>query len=142
MYNGLVSHTGEKVRTRVPGGVEISFKNQLNFDQYNEQHGGTLEKAGEDDFFKMLHKWENQNLCSQFEEITEDQWDDFLCCLPPLNWHNFENLNIFFMGEPYSFLIYKCCIKDMETGKYYSAYRRIDETDQQLKEIFYKALAG
>ncbi|MDR6548482.1 hypothetical protein J2810_004572 [Chryseobacterium rhizosphaerae] len=146
MHDGAVDFTGERVETptfdanNYKMGVSITFNNPLNFDQYNAQHGGVLEMTTEDEFFKMLQEWENNNICENFKEITAERWEDLLNCLPPKRWHDYENLNIFFMGECFTGKIYTCCIKDRNTGKYYSALRRINETDEEIKKIYLESI--
>lgn len=78
---------------------------------------------------KQLHQWLQkyyQSLCKPFEEITEDQYYDWLGCVPPKRHHNGR----FFVGECYTGTLYQFCFRLGD--KYYTALRSIRLTDDEL----------
>lgn len=79
----------------------------------------------------------HKSLCKPFEEISEDDYWEYLGCVPPKR----HRRGTFFVGECYSGPIYRFCFE--LNGKYYSAYRSIKLPDEYLdNEIneFAKAL--
>lgn len=145
MHNGNVDYTGERttkdyIDERGSQVHEISYLNPLNFEQYNEQHGGNLKTASEEEIAKLFEEHEQKNILSFFTEITEERYDNLLECLPPKRWHKHKGLEIFFMAECYTGNIYSCCIFNPETKKYYSALRRITETSDELEKVFLESI--
>ena len=107
------------------------------FEEYNKKNGGNLIAITWDEFNDKFYAPHLKELQQPFEEITEERYYDLLECVPPKKWHNLnDNLNVFFVGECYTANIYRCCIKEKSTGKFYSAYRAINTTDEQLINDF------
>jgi hypothetical protein len=48
------------------------------------------------DEFDRLHA---DFFTSKFQEITKEAWTDALECLPPLKWHTYKGVNIFYNME-------------------------------------------
>jgi hypothetical protein len=81
------------------------------------------------DYFAPYHK----SLQEPFKEITPDQYDDALSCLPPLKWHNLnERFNVFFCSEFWTADLTSCTILDRKTEKCYQALRSIYVKDDYL----------
>lgn len=78
-----------------------------------------------EEFCTMTDKY-HASLQGPFEEITEDQYWDWLGCVPPKRHRN----GSFFVGECYSGSLYRFCFE--LDGKYYSALRDIKLTDEEL----------
>ena len=147
MHNWKVDYTGERTERKYidENGAqvtEISYINQLTFDQYNEQNGGNFKVVTEKELDQLFEEYEQKNVLQKFTEITEERYFSLLECLPPKRWHNFKGLELFFMGECYTSNIYTCCIHDPSTKKYYSALRRITETSEELERIYKNSLNG
>ncbi len=145
MHNGTVDYTGEPQRNEYTAEngsrvIETSYLNQLTFDQYNEQKGGNLKIASGEEIDVLLFAYENENVLTEFQEITEDQWWNWLECLPPTKWHHYKGLEIFFVSECYTSNIYRCCISCPDADKYYSALRRINETDEELETVLLQSI--
>ncbi len=145
MHNGLVDYTGEEVRNEHINEkgqkiIDIKFINQLTFEEYNKQKGGGLKTATIEEMEIIWKKYEENEVLTNFTEITAERYDDLLNCLPPKKWHKYKGLEIFFMGECYTSNIYTCCIFHPDTQKYYSALRRITETDEELEKTLLKSI--
>ena len=145
MHNGKVDFTGEQVKNEYfeKNGskvIEYSYPNALTFDQYNKQKGGNLKTATDQEIQELFKNYEETQVLTSFKEITAERYDDLLNCLPPKRWHNYKGLEIFFMGECYTSNIYTCCIYYPDAKKYYSALRRITETDEELETVFKKSI--
>jgi hypothetical protein len=138
MHNGTVGYTGEETRRTYINEngskvTEILFENQLNFDEYNELKGGNCKIATEEEISRLFFEYEENSILTSFTETTEERYNDGLECLPPKRWHKFKGLEIFFVGECYTSNIYRCYIFFPDTKKYYSAFRRISETSEELE---------
>ena len=147
MHNGKVDYTGEQTERKYidESGAkvtEISFINQLTFEQYNEQNGGNCKAVTEEELDKLFEEYEKKSILQKFTEITEERYFSLLECLPPKRWHKHNGLELFFMGECYTSNIYTCCIHDPSTKKYYSALRRITETSEEIETIYKESTNG
>jgi hypothetical protein len=146
LINGLAEYSGEEVVKRYidENGsqvAEYSYKNQLNFEEYNAKHNGKFTEATEEEIDTLFAEHRN-SLISEFTEITEDRYFDMLECLPPKRWHTCEGVEIFYMCECYTDDLYTCC--GGYKGKYFSALRPIREESKNLsnliKEAFKKSI--
>jgi hypothetical protein len=145
MHNGKVDYTGEaqtKIYTDGNGCRvnETKYLNPLNFEQYNEQKGGGLQIATEEQINVLFQEYEEKTILQSFTETTEERFDDALECLPPKRWHKHNGLEIFFVGECYTSNIYRCYIFVPDTKKYYSALRRITETSDELQSKLFESI--
>lgn len=73
----------------------------------------------------MINKYQ-ASLQAPFEEITEYKYWDLLGCVPPKR----QRYGSFFLGEAYYGSIYRFCFE--LDGKYYSALRGINLSDEEL----------
>jgi len=100
------------------------WNSDLNFEEYNQEHGGKLiivsEKTLEEEYLKPY----NKSLQKPWEEITEEQYHDYLSCVPPKRWTR-GAVSFFFMGECYTSNIYLCCAYDKFSNRYFKALREI-----------------
>ncbi|MGZ9736572.1 hypothetical protein [Flavobacterium sp. GNP002] len=112
---------------------EISFINQLTFDQYNEKNGGKFTELNEEQVDALFAEHRN-SLISEFSEITEERYNDLLECLPPKRWHTHKGAQIFYMCEAHMDDLYTCCIG--YNGNFFSALRPIrEESESLLSEV-------
>jgi len=86
-----------------------------------------------------------KSLVSEWSEVDEDRYMDALECLPPMKWHDLESgINIFYISEAYTGDLHTAYIHARNRGenKYFSATRRLRETDAELlesiKTVLYK----
>ena len=141
MSNGFVHYTGEsqtKKYTDEKGCLvhETSYLNPLNFEQYNEKHGGNLKVATEKEIEIIIDNF-NNSLIDDFKEITEEKFYDLLECLPPKRWHTHEKVEIFFICEAYTADLHTCCVS--YKGKHFSALRSIREESQSIATAVIKS---
>jgi len=77
-----------------------------------------------DEFVNQYYKPYLDSLQGDFKEITADQYNTSLECLPPQKWHDINSrFNSFYIMEAYTADLHSFYIKDRETGKYYTALR-------------------
>jgi len=91
---------------------------------------------------KLLKEY-HSGLITEWEEVTEEKYYYGLECMPPLKWHNLQSgINIFYICEAYTSDIHTAYIKatNKDEIKYYSASRRLRETDAELLESILKVL--
>ncbi len=79
-----------------------------------------------------------ESLKWKFSEISEDEYHEMLNCLPPLKWHNFNDLNIFFISEAFTADIHSMYV--IYKGKYYTCNASIYETDIRIENELLKHL--
>ena len=84
-----------------------------------------------EEFYKRLEAY-HESLCGDWQEITEEQYEDALNCLPPMKWFN----GGFFMSEAYTGSIYS--FYQEWNGKYYTClenvYKKRDEIIKSLTD--------
>lgn len=81
----------------------------------------------------------NQSLCEEWKEITEEQYEDALECLPPMRWHNIGyKTSVFFISEAYTADIHSAYISSQ--GKYYTANRSINMKSEDIYNDFVKQI--
>lgn len=80
-------------------------------------------------FMEHLREWEDFNLCNNWQEIKEEQYEEALDCLPPLKWYN----GGFYMGECYTSNIYSFYQK--WNGKFYTSLQRITTPRSEILEV-------
>lgn len=76
----------------------------------------------------LMDKYEN-DLQTEFEEMTEERYDDLLNCLPPARWKGTR----FFISEGYSGSLHQMCFQ-LENKKYYGALRSIRLSDAEISQ--------
>jgi len=113
-------------------------KGNLTFEEYKdlpENKGKKLVAINNkkmDELLKIYYK----GLKSKFKEITETRYNEMLECLPPMDWHNYRGISIFFIVEAYTGSMHSCFIKTK--GKHYEALRDASEGDEALYKDFRK----
>ena len=90
-----------------------------------------------DDFYELYYKKHLNSLQGDFREISAEQYDDWLNCLPPMRWGNIaRGVNMFFIMEAYTADLHECVLKI--GNKHYSALRskfiKGEEIINQLKK--------
>ncbi len=86
----------------------------------------------------MIDNYHNR-LITQWAEVTEGRYSYGLECMPPLKWHSLKGgISIFYICEAYTDNIHTAYIQanDGIKTKYYSAMRRLSETDESLLNSF------
>lgn len=68
-------------------------------------------------------------------EITEEQFEQALNCLPPKKWKQ-GPIEHFFIGECTTYTLYGCYVSHKASGKYYSALRDIYLTSEEIIQDF------
>jgi len=93
------------------------------------------------DTFEMekLYNQYQKSLTSNFVEITEDRWYEMLEVLPPMKWHDYKGINIFFISEATSGSMHSCFIKTHDK-KYYESLQDIFSKDEVIYENFEKSI--
>lgn len=127
------SITGENINEQNLDESIMDYGQGQTFKQYKEAKGGELIAVEWEVFKEQYLNPYYKSLQKPFKEITYDEWNDMLNCLPPDNWHDFAaGLNVFFMSERYTGNLTSCYIRDRANDKYYTALRPDDYTDEQL----------
>jgi hypothetical protein len=103
-----LQHKLNECRTQYPDIIALSWDDF--YDQFLEPHQNSMQKP--------------------FREITEKEWDDALCELPPMRWTRGEGEEFFFCSEPYSSHLHQCYVRKGE--KYYTALRSRFDKDEDL----------
>lgn len=139
----------DKVKAIKTGQVESTVYTNGDGLQYVKYTGLTLEEYLErknnpnlvvttwEIFEENIYKPYLASLQGNFEEITEDQWEYNLGCVPPKKWHNVEQgINVFWVGECYTANLYKLCIclTNGKKQRYFTALRAITLNDEKIKE--------
>jgi hypothetical protein len=102
-----------------------------------QQYGDGIIALTWDEYYEQYDSPYKKSLQTPFKEITAEQWEDMLNCLPPMKWHDFAaGLNVFFCSEAYTGDLHGCYIKDRTTGKFYTALRSRFISDEQLFNDF------
>jgi hypothetical protein len=111
----------------------VHYLDGVTFAEYNKKHGGNLIAQTWDEFYPVLEKYNTDNYVKPWKEITEEEYWDYLECLPPCEWHDLnKRFNSFYMSEAYTADLHLFCIKDRQTGKYYCANRSRFISDSDL----------
>lgn len=77
-----------------------------------------FEAIGWDEYLKRQRlQW----LSKSAKEVTEEQWEEALCVLPPTGWHQDENASYFFMSERLTMTFTSQYYHDRKRDKYYTA---------------------
>ncbi len=80
--------------------------------------------------YKLINEAQNKTLIGEWEEITEEVWDEALNCLLPEKWKTVNGVNIFRMCEYYTDNITMHYAK--VNGKYFKANRRATDDYEEL----------
>lgn len=102
--------------------------NENEFDYYTENQVDELMKS-------YLQSRE-----TKFSEISEDRYDEMLCCLPPLHWHNItindKKVNIFYISEMTTCNLTGCYIRTKinNIDKYFAASKLFYKDDTHIVE--------
>lgn len=113
---------GYALNTMTAGDEKVHYS-QLTFEQYNIINGGGLIALSFEEFNNKFFQPYLECLQNKFEEITEDQFENALCELPPRRWTKEGNKEFFFCSECYTANIHACYLRVGK--KYYSALRSI-----------------
>ena len=70
---------------------------------------------------------EETHYITDFEEITEEEWEDMLNCLPPCKWQRCHGIEFFYMCEMYTGNIssHFARVKGLDGTRCFKARRRI-----------------
>ncbi|AXH72676.1 MAG: Sea42 [Caudoviricetes sp.] len=75
-----------------------------------------------DDAMEQIENLNTERL-SKIDEITEEQWNEMLNILPPMDWQAYRGAQSFLLPEPYTGSWYPCYVT--ANGKYYKGYSNI-----------------
>lgn len=78
----------------------------------------------------LIEALQDKHLIGQFTEISEEDYDEALECLPPQKWETVDGVNIFRMSEYTTGNI--TCHYTRYNGKHYSANRRTSTPYAQI----------
>ena len=81
--------------------------------------GKTFEVVENDKLNELVREYIKTISSDPFEEITHDQYWDYMECVPPAR----SGRNWFFLGEAYNYDVHLFCFTDGQ--RYFSAHRRI-----------------
>ena len=111
------------------GGVAYS---DLSLEEYlSEKPNRKL--ISDEEFTKLLTDFHETKVKSKFVEVTQDQWEDSLECLPPLKWHTIAGRwNVFYISEATTAHYHALYVKDLKTQKCYSATKSILLKDDEI----------
>lgn len=102
----------------------------------SEVPGSNFVMVNWDDFYVLIKQYVNEEQ-GEWAEVTEEEYDYALGCLPPMKWHDLtEDINIFFISEAYHFSLHSAFIYYRKNGKYYNATRDHYRTDEDLTNDF------
>lgn len=128
MTNGIMDYTGEEIRTETIENnckvIKYSYINGLTFEEYQEQKGTPLKIATSEELQKLWENYEKSFDNKPFEEITQNQWEYSLECLPPVKYTRFGRKDsFFFISEAYTGDLHSLYVE--KNGKFYTALRNI-----------------
>ena len=138
-FKGQVLNTMPFVEKNHPNGEHllnhtyVDHTDGMTFKAYNEANGGNLQALTWDEFWPILENYNKTAYIKPFVEISEEQYYDWLECLPPCKWHDLDSrFNSFFISEALTHDLHQFCIKDKKEGKYYAGTRSRFITDSEL----------
>lgn len=89
----------------------------------------------DEEYFALVKEWEN-SMCGNWKEITDEEFEDALCVLPPVGWYD----GGFFMGERYTGNISSFYQK--LNGKFYTSLQRMSTPRKDIIEDLRKFISG
>ena len=135
-FDGSVMSTVDVCENDILNKSMVRYSN-MNFEQYNQEHNNKLIALEYPEFNEKYWEPYYKSLQKDFEEMTEDEYDDYLGVIPPKRWHKLSpNLEMFFVGECYTADLYRCCIKQLSTNKFFTARRPIGMPDADILNSF------
>lgn len=112
--------------TSMSDGIHSDYDKGETIDMLRERHKTPwLTTVTVEKIHAMKNKYQ-ASLQAPFEEITEDKYWKLLGCVPPKR----QRYGSFFVGEAYYGSIHRFCFE--LDGKYYSALRDINMSDEEL----------
>lgn len=115
---------------------KIAYSTAGTFEEYQAQKSDLSLRVISWEEFNALHR---EYYTRQFTEITEDQYEEALCELPPLKWHNAsENINVFFCAEAMSGDMHSCYIHDRAKKSYFCGMMSQFSTDAEILAQYQK----
>lgn len=102
------------------------------FDRYEKILNDGFAALTEKEYFAAeREKW----LSKEPMEITEKEYDDALCCLPPVNWVQLELYSMFHISEGLSGTYHGQYLYDKRKNKYYYAVTDIFDSDTWVDKM-------
>ena len=83
-----------------------------------------------DDAYEQIEVVNENNYIKPWEQITEEQWDDALNVLPPMNWRTVDGVNFFQCSERMTSNI--TATYAAVNNKHFTAYRRTSQPYSEL----------
>lgn len=77
---------------------KVAYSDGLTFDEFQEREGVPLRKLTEDEFFQLNDEFV-ASCCTDPVEITAEEYDDALNCLPPGRWSRWTGWEAFHVSE-------------------------------------------
>ena len=68
----------------------------------------------------LIHQAQDACYVTSWQPITEDQWNQWLGCLPPCRWEIVNGVELFYISEAYTSTIHTHCAR---VGEHYFARR-------------------
>ena len=135
-YKGSIVNTMPLVPAKDINKTKVHYKDET-FEQYNKNHNNRLVALGWDEYYEKYDKPFKESLQDKFQEISHERWEEMLCVLPPMRWHDLnESLNVFFISEATTGDLHACFIRDRKNNKCYEALRSIFSDDKTLLADF------
>jgi hypothetical protein len=105
---------------------------ELSFDEYNKSRGGNLLALSWDDYYQDWYRPFELGLQGDWQETTEERYDDMLGAVPPIKHQMIGNFSTFFVGEATSGSLHQmfACMG----SRYYTALRDVNQSKESLEE--------
>ena len=92
------------------------------------------------DYSSYLNEELGRNLTlEEYLEVKKDKDLEVVEVLPPMKWHDYKDINIFFISEATSGSMHSCFIKTHDK-KCYKALQNINSTDEDIYQNFKKSV--
>jgi len=138
MENMVIYKEGEmNIQTFINSEGKPAYCKDITLEAYLAEKGPEYKVISWNDAIDKITEVQNIKLIKPFVEISEDQYWDYLECLPPEKWQTIKGVQIFRMSEYSAGNITQHCAKYKD--RYFAANRRtsIDYADiaKEIKEI-------
>ena len=107
------------IYTSMRDGIHSDYGGETIDEIRQSNPGRTFEVIENDKLNELLREYIKTISSDPFQEITEEQYWDYMECVPPAR----SGRNWFFLGEAYNYDVHLFCFTDGE--RYFSGHRRI-----------------
>ena len=119
------------IQTSVTNGI-CDFTDGKTPDEYIKELGPDFVCIPLDDAVEQIRIAEEAIYIKPWKEITYDEWDRWLNCLPPQKWQTVNGVNLFQISEHMTSNITLHCARVGD--RYFSAYRRTSDSYEKLAD--------